>query len=146
MKGSGSPADPLVVDCEPRESADEDSPVEMTDADLVRGLVEVRKYMERANDLLVPRFCQQIVNEAADRLSRRGAENQRLREQDEVHWKTRRSLVAKNERREKEAEEDEQKWTTILYSLIDAIDGRRGMSLPEDVERAKAEVKRLRNK
>jgi hypothetical protein len=41
-------------------------------------------------------------------------------------------------------QENEDEWLAIVYSLIEAIGGPRGKSIPEDVEHAIAEVKRLR--
>ena len=49
---------------------------------------------------------------------------------------------------ETDAEEDntdgEDFWVGIMYELIDAVGGKRGKSIPEDVEHAKNEIIRLR--
>ena len=45
---------------------------------------------------------------------------------------------------EEEMDETENEWRDILYYLIDAIGGKRGKSIPEDVEWAKIEIERLK--
>jgi len=47
---------------------------------------------------------------------------------------------------EQEGKADDASWIDLVYQLIDAIGGQRGMSLPEDVENAKAEARQLRNR
>ena len=53
-------------------------------------------------------------------------------------------VIDEVERLQSEGADAESEWTDVLYSLLDAISGPRGKSLPEDVEHAKAEVKRLK--